>query len=76
MEANSSTHARVGMSINALRRLDEAIAFEVESLSLSRMETQRVHKAMSEQKQAESAAMVNQIESEEGRGAEREGDES
>ncbi|GMH10872.1 hypothetical protein Nepgr_012713 [Nepenthes gracilis] len=39
--ANSSTHARVGMSINALRRLDETIAYEVEGLSLSRMEIQR-----------------------------------
>ncbi|GMH17335.1 hypothetical protein Nepgr_019176 [Nepenthes gracilis] len=41
MEANSSTNARVGISIEALRRLDEAIASEVESLSLSRMEIQR-----------------------------------
>ncbi|GMH27408.1 hypothetical protein Nepgr_029251 [Nepenthes gracilis] len=41
MEANSSINARVGMSIEALRRLDEAIASEVESLSLSRMEIQR-----------------------------------
>ncbi|GMH30374.1 hypothetical protein Nepgr_032217 [Nepenthes gracilis] len=41
MEENSSNHARVGMSITALRRLDESIASEVEGLSLSRMEIQR-----------------------------------
>ncbi|GMG99345.1 hypothetical protein Nepgr_001185 [Nepenthes gracilis] len=64
------------MSIDALRRLDEAIASEVESLSLSRMETQRVHKAKPEQKQAKSTVMVNQMESEGGIGTEREGDES
>ncbi|GMH26449.1 hypothetical protein Nepgr_028292 [Nepenthes gracilis] len=76
MEENSSTNARVGISLEALRRLDEAIASEVESLSLSHMETQRVHKAKLEQEQAEPAVMVNQMESEEGRSAEREGDES
>ncbi|GMH14488.1 hypothetical protein Nepgr_016329 [Nepenthes gracilis] len=41
MEANSSNHARVGMPITALRRLDESIASEVGGLSLSRMEIQR-----------------------------------
>ncbi|GMH22342.1 hypothetical protein Nepgr_024185 [Nepenthes gracilis] len=37
--SNRHAHASVRMPINALRRLDEALASEVESLSISRVES-------------------------------------